>query len=159
VPHEHSIFSAVNNIYIDEDCRLVWGEILTCGRKLNGEIFLLSKYHNRTAIYLHQKLVIKENLLIQPELINPDTIGQLEGHTHQASFIYLDANTDCTERSNTVYEYLELQKGIAFGVTAAPVNGLIIRLHGNKAEQLYECLKAISRLLAGAKKKTFIHAG
>jgi urease accessory protein len=39
VPHENSIFTAKNKIFLNNDCNLIWGEVLTCGRKLNGEVF------------------------------------------------------------------------------------------------------------------------
>jgi urease accessory protein len=154
VPHENSIFTAKNKIYLSDNCRLTWGEVLTCGRKLNREIFRFSKYHNITEVFINDKPVIKENLLMQPSLINPNSLGQLEGFTHQASFIYLDEKADCVEMSNAVHEYLLLQKEMVFGVTAAPANGLLIRLLGYKAEQLYECLKAISKIISATINKT-----
>jgi urease accessory protein len=147
VPHENSVFTTINKFYLSEGCRLIWGEILTCGRKLNGEVFVFSKYHSITEVLINSKLIIKENLLMQPALINPNVIGQLEGFTHQASFIFLNEKTACVEAANTIHEYLSLQQEIMFGITAAPVNGLIIRLLGYKAEQLHDCLKAIVRII------------
>jgi urease accessory protein len=147
VPHENSVFVTTNKFYLRTGCRLIWGEILTCGRKLNGEIFLFSKYHSITEVFISNKLIIKENLLIQPLLINPNAIGQLEGFTHQASFIFLDEKTNCADAAGTIHDYLSLQQEIAFGITAAPANGLIIRLLGYKAEQLHDCLKAIVKII------------
>ena len=148
VPHENSIFLAKNKIYLADDCRLTWGEILTCGRKLNGEEFQFSKYHNITEIFIDGKLVIKENLLMQPSFIKPYLRGQLEGFTHQASFIYIDEKTDYIEISDAVHEYLFLEKEIEFGITVPSVNGLIIRILGYKAEQLYDCLKTVSKIIS-----------
>lgn len=153
VPHENSIFTATNRIYLKDDCRLMWGEVLTCGRKLNGEIFQLSKYHNITEVFINDKPVIKENLLMQPSLINTNSMGQLEGFTHEASLICLDEKADGMEISNAVHEYLSLQKEMIFGITSAPVNGLLIRLLGYKAEQLHECLKAISKIISATTNK------
>ena len=70
VPHESSNFTARNKIYLTNNCSLIIGEILTCGRKLSGEVFTFSKYHSVTEIFTNGKLVIKENLLLQPALIN-----------------------------------------------------------------------------------------
>jgi urease accessory protein len=125
---------------------LIWGEILTCGRKLNGEVFQFSKYHSITEVFINNKLVIKENLLMQPSFIDPTVIGQLEGFTHQASFIFLDEKTDCINVADNIHDYLSLQHEIVFGITAAPANGLIIRILGYKAEQLHDCLKAIAKI-------------
>jgi urease accessory protein len=151
VPHEQSIFSAKNKIHLQSNCKLIWGEILTCGRKLNGEVFLLSKYHNLTEIYFNNKLVIKENLLIQPTIANPAFTGQMEGYTHQASLIMLDAALDIASAKETIAGLLSLKEGIEFGITAAHINGLIIRILGNKAEQLLDCLKEVTAKLKSQK--------
>ncbi len=146
VPHENSIFIAKNNIHLSSGCKLVWGEILTCGRKLNGEVFAFSKYHNITNIFLNGRLIIKENLLIQPLLVNPNLMGQLEGFTHQASLILYNEIIDITAFCDVIYEQLGLQEGIAFGVSALQKNGLIVRLLGFKAEQLFDCLKSTAAM-------------
>jgi urease accessory protein len=146
VPHDQSVFTNRNNFYLDNNCRFLFGEILTCGRKLNGEEFLFSKYHSISNIYINDKLVIKENLLMQPSLINVHAIGQLEGYTHQASMIYLQEDVDIKKIQLQLTELLSA-KNIEAGITAAPANGLIIRLLGNGAEQLYDCLQQIQRLL------------
>jgi urease accessory protein len=146
VPHENSIFIAKNNIHLSTGCKLVWGEILTCGRKLNGEVFAFSKYHNITNIFLNNRLIVKENLLMQPSLVNPNLIGQLEGFTHQASLILYNETIDTAVFGDIVYEHLSLQEGIAFGVSTLAKNGLIVRLLGFKAEQLFDCLKSTAAI-------------
>ena len=37
VPHKESNYKAENTIYLEENATLIWGEILTCGRKLNEQ--------------------------------------------------------------------------------------------------------------------------
>lgn len=147
VPHENSIFKAINKIYLNKNCNLIWGEILTCGRKLKGEVFTFSTYHNCTELYLYNKLIVKENLLMQPLLTNPSSMGQLEGFTHQANLILIINKTIVVEEfSDTIHEYLHNQTAINFGVTTIPSNGIIVRILGYKAEQLYDCLKHIASL-------------
>ena len=147
VPHQQSIFTSRNNFYLTSNCQLFFGEILTCGRKLNGELFLFSKYHSITNIYVNNKLVIKENLLMQPALMNLHKIGQLEGFTHQASLIWLNQGADIKSVQQQLIDLLSAEKNIEIGITAAPVNGLIIRLLGNGAEQLSICLQRVQKHL------------
>ena len=147
VPHEASHFTARNKIFLSQNCQLIFGEILTCGRKLNNEVFLLSKYHNITEIFLEGQLVIKENLLMQPSIIDFNAIGQLQGFTHQASLIYLNEQVNVKETISTLSGILASKTAISVGITAAPVNGIIVRLLGQKAEQLFDCLKLITDLL------------
>lgn len=146
VPHEKSSFVAKNNIYLNDGCKLVWGEILTCGRKLNGEVFQFSKYQSITNVYHNNKLVVKENLLMQPSLLSPNLMGQMEGFTHQASMVVWHESIALAEVLDSLYDYLSLQTDIEFGVSALQKNGIAIRLLGYKAEQLFDCLKAVSAM-------------
>lgn len=153
VPHEASSFVTKNRFYLSVNCSLIFGEVLTCGRKLNGEVFLFSKYHSITEVFIGGKLVVKENLLMQPATINVNAIGQLEGYTHQASFIYLDEHADIKILTEIVSGFLNQQTEIDFGITTALVNGLIVRILGQKAEQLFECLKQVAEKVEGIRCK------
>jgi urease accessory protein len=147
VPHLASNFTAKNRIEIAYGCNLIWGEVLTCGRKLSGEEFQFSKYHTITTIFLNNRLVIKENLLIQPSLVDVNSMGQFEGYTHQASLIYLNENVNIHTTITEIHKCLTTYKDICFGVSALPINGVILRLLGSKGEQLHEILKQVARLL------------
>jgi urease accessory protein len=153
VPHASSKFISKNKIYLSSGCHLTWGEVITAGRKINGEEFLYSRYHNLTEIYLHDRLVIRENLILEPALKAVQNIGQLESYTHQASMIVLDESIDVKEIIPAICEYLKLEEQTCCGVTAAPVNGVVIRMLGYKAEQLHHCLKMISKILSAQKMK------
>lgn len=157
VPHEQSSFTSRNNFYLGNNSKIIFGEVLTCGRKLNGELFRFTKYHSITQVFIKNQLVIKENLLMQPLLIDVNTIGQLEGYTHQASIIWLQNDTDVKAMQEQLLEMLSAESNIEYGITAAPVNGLIIRLLGNGAEQLYSCLHRINEFLSTT--KTLQYAG
>lgn len=143
VPHQHSIFTATSKIYLQPTSKLIWGEIITCGRQLNGEKFSFTKYHNLTEIHLNDKLVVKENLLMQPSLFDVQEMGQLEGFTHQATLLCIGDYGDMPEIMNTIREFLLQQQAIIHGISKAPCKGFIVRILGFKAEQLHHCLKVI----------------
>jgi urease accessory protein len=147
VPHHGSSFVSENKIFMSAACSLVWSEIFTCGRKLNGESFSFSGYHNITSIFHGKKLVVKENLMIRPSLVKMDSIGQMEGFSHQASLIFIDENISVKGIVEDIRKSLLEEKGIAAAVTELPVNGLIIRMLGNKAEQLFDFVKRTSMAL------------
>lgn len=151
VPHRQSSFNTRNNFYLSENCTLIFGEVLTCGRKLNGEVFSFSKYHSITQIFMKDQLVIKENLLMQPGMVNVNSVGQLQGYTHQASLVYLDDNAGIKTLIPRLYGILASQQGISVGISATPVNGLMVRILGQKAEQLFDCLKLIAETLLQSK--------
>ena len=88
---------------------------------------------------------------MQPSLIDVQTIGQLENYTHQASIIWLQEGIDIKNKQQQILSYFSTKKNIEYGITEAPVNGLLIRLLGNGGEQLYDCLKIITRILKPVK--------
>jgi urease accessory protein len=146
VPHQQSSFTAINNFYLAEHCHFVYGEILTPGRKLNGENFLLQRYHSDTCFYLNNKLIIRENLLLQPSLIAVAEIGQLEGFSHQASLIIWNPKLDLKNARTQICDLLNTHTAIEYGVTTAPANALLVRLLGNGSEILHKLLKQINKL-------------
>lgn len=157
VPHQNSIFKSKNKISMDENCSLIWGEVLSCGRKLNGEVFKFSSYHNITEIFYKGKLAVKENLLMKPAEINVKCVGQLEGYTHQASLICISDKINVEEKTEAVINLLQAEKNIESGMSTTPVNGIIVRLLGNNSEQLFNLLKSISGILSEKKFKETIH--
>ena len=102
--------------------------------------------------------MVKENLLVNPAETNPFSIGQLEGYTHQASLIFVREKVTISNLIQKLVEDLSLHNDISFGVTELPVNGLIVRLLGHKAEQLFDLLKSIAACSDHFQQKKFIEA-
>ena len=93
---------------------------------------------------------------MQPLLVNPNLIGQMEGYTHQASFIYFAVNIDMKLVADELYNFMSAEKDLNFGVSTPVQNVLIIRILGYKAEQLFDCLKAIAKRISSLKSE--LHA-
>jgi urease accessory protein len=146
VPHAGAKFVTRNKIYLETGSSLIWGEVLTCGRKLNGEVFVFSKYQSITEIYMNQRLLLRENLMIKPSEINVHGIGQMEGFSHQATLISVaERSTECISK---IQAMLNSEQGITYGISKAEGTALLIRIFGYKAEQLYNCLHAIGAMLS-----------
>jgi len=149
VPHEDAIFMGSNRIFLSEGSQLVWGEVLTCGRKLTGEVFAFSSYHVRTEIFMQDRLVLMENVCLRPSVLAVEGLGQLEGFTHQASLLFVADNA--VEKKGGIVEYLSGLPEVVYGVSQGPAGSLVVRILGNKAEPLYDCLKAMAGLLISSK--------
>ncbi|MEP6927965.1 MAG: urease accessory protein UreD [Ginsengibacter sp.] len=147
VPHEASNFSSVNNIFLSENHNLLWSEIITCGRKLSGEEFKFTRFHNVTNVYLNNKLVVKENVLLEPLKKNVHAIGQLEGYSHQSTLLFIHDHADMKKILDQCKELLSGVEDITFGISALPVNGLIFRILGYKGEKLFKCNNELASLI------------
>ena len=144
VPHKNSIFSSFNTIKLQPASTLIWGEIISCGRKLNGEVFHFTRLRVKTEIFVADKLVIKENLLAEPAKTNLSSLGQWEVYSHQASLIIINGSMDVNEMKEYINQILQKEAGIEYGISEPIVNGLVIRLLGCKGEQLYKCLHQVA---------------
>jgi urease accessory protein len=151
VPHQQSHFRSQTKIFLSGGCTLVWGEVISCGRKLNGEVFQFTSLHSITEIFRDGKLVVKENLLLKPDVMSLTSIGHLEGHSHQATLLYLSEEATIPALVNELSGLMNKQPGIACGISALPVNGLVLRLLGHTAEQLFLLLKQAALILRSVK--------
>ncbi len=145
VPHADSIFSGRNKVFLAAGCQLLWGEVLTCGRKLSGEVFALSAYHMRTEVFIHERLVLLENVYLRPSVLPVGALGQMEGFTHQASLLWVK-DGGVGEARARVEKWLAGREEIVYGVSEGPASSLVIRMLGNKAELLYDNLKKVAEL-------------
>jgi urease accessory protein len=124
---------------------------------MRGEIFKFSFYHNITEVFINNKLVVKENVLMRPVVIDVNAIGQLEGYTHQASLFSINTEIGIEKKIENISEFLLNEKDIEYGISCLPVNGLFVRLLGYRSEQLFDLLTNISDILSKEKFEERIH--
>ena len=146
VPHKASNFKNTTHIYLERNATLIWGEILTCGRKIKNEVFEFTEYQNITKVYKENKLILFENLYLNPKEANPMKFGQFEGYTHQLSLLFLNDSSEVEGIKTKINNYLET-KNCLFGVSETPTNGLIVKILHFKAEELMEWMKTISSII------------
>ncbi|PSR54571.1 urease accessory protein [Adhaeribacter arboris] len=147
VPHENSVFRSLNRIYMAEGASLIWGEIITCGRKLSGEIFKFTFLHNLTEVYRNGRIIFKDQLLLTPAKNPLQTLGQWEQFTHQGTLIYLPKSALESSLIDSIHDYLADKINLTGGVSQIAAHGLLIRLLGTSGEQLFQGLQEISSLL------------
>lgn len=144
VPQNASSFVSHNVVEMEKNCHFLLSDIITCGRKLTGELFEYNHFQNLTEIYVEGKLAVKDNVLLQPQIMPINQLGILEGYTHQATLIYVNtagyAIEDWIERFHEKYSII---KDIAFGISKLSLDGFMIRVLGNGAEILFEMFQAI----------------
>ncbi|WP_073854390.1 urease accessory protein UreD [Pontibacter flavimaris] len=148
VPHTNSKFKSHSIVHLQGDCELLLSEIITCGRKHSGEVFLFTYFQNLTEIYDRQKLVLKDNILLQPQLVPPGTIGQWEGYTHQGTLMYISTGEKKAQAHLAkIQQRLEEEKGISFGLSESANNGFVLRILGIGGEQLFNCFKRVEEVV------------
>ncbi|TDI75781.1 MAG: urease accessory protein UreD [Betaproteobacteria bacterium] len=159
VPQENSIFRNHTIIHLEKNCELILSEIITCGRKnsefispdreIFGEIFKFTYFQNVTEIRFNDLLILKDKIILEPQVVPVDTVIQLEGYTHQATFIYLNTGNSSVayELIAEILKIMEYEENISFGVSEMAANGFVLRVLGNGGEQLFNCFQQIQNFL------------
>ncbi|MDH6250380.1 urease accessory protein [Chryseobacterium sp. H1D6B] len=150
VPHEDSNFKSKAKIEIGKNSQIIISEIITCGRKHYGEVFKLKRFQNLMEIYHENKLMIKDNVLIQPDLIPISSIGNLEEYTHQGTLIFYSTqeNVNKTELiENIIRDAEPHHKELEIGVSAMENNGFVVRALGHGGEIMYNFFLHLQEIL------------
>jgi urease accessory protein len=149
VPHENSNFKSKAEIRIGTNSQVIISEIITCGRKHYGEFFKLKRFQNLIEIYHKNKLVLKDNVLIQPDLIPISTIGNLEEFSHQGTLIFYSTkeNVDKNLLVDTIHSIIESQNEMEIGISAMEDNGFVIRALGHGGEVMYNFFLKVQEIL------------
>ncbi|MBW8684426.1 urease accessory protein UreD [Chitinophaga rhizophila] len=152
VPHEHSVFDSASHIAVEEGCSLLWGEIITCGRKLSGEVFRCDYFRNVLELWQDKRLLFRDVTILEPAVIAPAGTGQWEGYSHQASLLWYNQQQDMAAMAGQVDVLLSSEENITGGVSRTACGALLVRVLGHGGEQLYELFKKIA-VLAGQERK------
>jgi urease accessory protein len=148
VPHENSNFSARNAVHMADDCVFTYGEIVTCGRKLSGELFRFTKFQNLTTIFHNGRLILKDNILLEPRSSDIHSVGMLEGYTHQGTLIHIHTGkAELDTEALLAQATMEVEEDIVFGLSQPVPNILVLRVLGNGGEQLFTAFQAIDRAM------------
>ncbi len=148
VPQNSSTFISQNKVNMEDDCHFLLSDIITCGRKMSGEIFEYKHFQNLTEVFANQKLVIKDNVLLQPELLPIMGMGILEGFTHQGTLIYYNtANVSVLDFISQFQDKYGNLEHVEFGISQLEGNGFMLRVLGQGAEKLFNIFQEIQQVL------------
>ena len=146
VPHNGSTLVSETNISLTNGSRLVFADILTCGRKHSGEMFQYASFRNRISLKYDNKVIYKDNIVLEPAAANSSGMGQFEGYTHQAGFLMADMKFNINEqRLDNLFDILKTDESLCFGITRVNENVIAGRILASGAEQLYAMLKRVEK--------------
>lgn len=148
VPQSASSFVSHTTVNMEEDAHFLLSDIITCGRKLAGESFEYNHFQNLTEVFFKGKLVLKDNVLLQPQNHPIHQLGMLEGYTHQGTFLYVNTASYAVEKHiEDIFERYHAQADIAFGISKLSVDGFVIRVLAHGAEVLFDLFREIQKEL------------
>ena len=173
IPFAGSAFSARTEVELaDVSARLVYEEVLSCGRAARGERFAYRSYRNHVVISVAGEPVYLDNTVYAPRgLAKPalapmdmEGVGLYEGFTHLANLVLVNLGIDGAAFT-AARDYLRDQTGVigasaalpasagadseavAGGITRLTSGDVAVRLLGRRAQRLTDVLMEVRRLL------------
>lgn len=158
VLHRQAALAQTTTIQMQENCVLLLGEILACGRVLNQECWQLRSLAATLQIYYQQQLLITDNIQWQPQQRPLNVLGQMEHFSHQASLYYVHTGRDALQirrLTDQLFEFLhpdwpEATSSCLWGVSQAGAHSICLRALAQGAQTLQQGLQRAAQWLAQA---------
>ncbi len=141
VPFANSKSSQETEVYLEEQATLIMNEMFTSGRFARGESFDFESFATKIKIYVKEKLILFDNMVIEPgklgNKVDLKALGMYEGNTIVSSF-YVYCKGMNPELCKDIKEYLKGRDSIRGGASLVSQDLLVVRLLGKSIIDLQE---------------------
>lgn len=174
IPFADSAYAASTEIDLaDPTARLVYEEVLSCGRAARGERFAYRGYQNHVAVRVGGTPVYLDNTVYVPSGdesrgIAPmpmESMGFYEGFTHLANLVlvnlnigeapFMAARDHLRELTGIIGASAQLpasagedSEAVAGGITRLASGDVAVRLLGRRAQRLTDVLQEVRRIIS-----------
>lgn len=139
--YKNAIYKQVNNIYIDDSATLIYSDGITSGWSKEGDAFQYSNVQLKTNVYLNNKLVLLDNLLVDPKRNDVTKLGFFEGYKNFGTLLVINKNINAQTIEDLRNEIKNLNLPIYFGISELEVNGFVLRVLGNLTQNIESAIK------------------
>lgn len=153
--YKDAIYKQVNNIYLDESSTLIYSDGITAGWSPEGENFKYKSVQLKSNVYINNKLVLLDNLIINPSENDVTKLGFFEEYSNFGTLLVINKEIDDLVINDLRKIIGELNLPIDFGVSKLEVNGFVLRVLGNLSQHIEKAILAchnyIRRRFLGSK--------
>lgn len=147
IPFAKSAYRSETEIELeDESAKLIFTEVLSCGRAARGERFQYRYYHNLVTAKQEGHYIYRDNTIYDPEKFEMEKIGMYEGYTHLASMLACNYEVG-DEILSQITQILDEIEEIDGAVTKSNHGDLVIRILGKSGQKLTEICKELENYI------------
>ena len=139
--YKNAIYKQVNNIYMNESATLIYSDGITSGWSKEGDAFQYSNLQLKTNVYVNNKLVLLDNLLVDPKRNDVTKLGFFEGYQNFGTLLVINKNINVETIEDLRNEIKNLNLPIYFGISELEVNGFVLRVLGNLTQNIESAMK------------------
>ena len=153
--YKDAIYKQVNNIYLDKSSTLIYSDGITAGWSPEGENFKYRSVQLKSNVYVNNKLVLLDNLIVNPNSNDVTKLGFFEEYLNFGTLLVINKNIDSKviDELRGVIEKLNLP--VDFGISKLEINGFVLRVLGNLTQHIEQvtgaCHNYIRKNFLGSK--------
>ena len=137
--------SNINIKLEDSSSKLIFMDIINCGRVAYGEKFKYKYYKSYLDIECNNKLVYVDNTNYNPKEMDIESFGMYEGYTHFANILIANF-TNNDEVLNNIREIIKASE-VDGAVSTTQNNDISIKMLGYSSDKLIKVNDKISEYL------------
>ena len=139
--YKDAIYKQVNNIYMDESATLIYSDGITSGWSKEGADFQYSNVQLKTSVYVNNKMVLLDNLLVNPREDDVTKLGFFEGYQNFGTLLVINKNINAKTIEELRNYIKNLNLPICFGISELEVNGFVLRALGNLTQNIESAIR------------------
>ena len=134
--YKGAIYKQVNNIYLDKSSTLIYSDGITAGWSPEGDKFTYNSVQLKSNIYVNNKLVLLDNLIVKPDENDVTKLGFFEEYSNLGTLLVINENINDIVINDLREIIKSLNLPIDFGISKLEVNGLVLRVLGNLTQHI-----------------------
>jgi len=139
--YKNANYKQVNNIYMDETATLIYTDGITSGWSKEGDKFQYNNAQLKTSVYLNNKLVLLDNLLVNPREDDVRQLGFFEGYQNFGTLLVINKNINSKIIDKLRNDIKKLNLPICYGISELEINGFVLRVLGNLTQNIESAIK------------------
>ncbi|MBN3859624.1 MAG: urease accessory protein UreD [Neisseriaceae bacterium] len=145
------------NLYLEDDTKILLGEIVTTGRTGCNESYLFEYFFSKISIYFHDKKILEDKLNWQPGKMDLTQKGQMHHFSHLLSLYFFDTSVILKPLLiERLHELITpLSKQIEYGISQIHDNGMVIKAVAKNFQDLEIILKILSNFFINQNNNVF----
>lgn len=140
IPFAGSEFESHTTIRLkDKSSKLVYSEIISCGRTAMGEKFQYRRYDSRLTVISDERLIYRDCTCLRPKETDLSGFGFYGEYTHLATVLFFHTGMT-NDKIQNIAQKLKNEPEIEAGISELKEGNIILRILGKRAQTLEKLL-------------------
>lgn len=139
--YKDAIYKQINDIHMDESATLIYSDGITSGWCKEGLEFPYSNVQLKNNVYVDNKLVLLDNLVVNPREYDVTKLGYFEDYKNFGTLLVINKNINTEVIEQLRNDIKNLNLPICFGISELEANGFVLRVLGDLTQNIESAIQ------------------